>query len=131
MNSPSSLASRIHAAAHPSCCAGSVAGVECDLIDRIKTAIEETSRHVCSYCTEPLAVSLDEDVNLASARAHMATCPKHPMRELLEALRSTTEQLRLLGECYRFTRGDEDVNATITAAAAAAIAKVERPAGKL
>lgn len=85
MNSPSSLTSRIHAAAHPNCCPD-VAGVECDLIDRIKTAIEETSAHVCSYCAETLPVSLDEGVNLASARAHMAKCAKHPMRELVEAL---------------------------------------------
>lgn len=86
MNSPRSLPSRIHGAAHPSCCAGSVAGVECDLFDAIKREIEETSAHVCSYCAETLPVSLDEPTNLATARAHMATCPKHPVRELVEAL---------------------------------------------
>ncbi len=88
MNSPGSLPSRIHDAAHPSCCAGDVAGVECDLLDRIKTAIEETSTHVCSYCAEMIPVSLDEGINLASARAHMATCSKHPMHELLEAAKA-------------------------------------------
>lgn len=87
MNSPSSLPSRIHAKVHPSCCAGESAGVTCDVLDAIKREIEETSAHVCSYCAETLPVALDEPTNLATARAHMATCQKHPMRELLEAVR--------------------------------------------
>ncbi len=127
--SPRPLPVRIHAAAHPSCCAGIVAAVECALFDAIVRAVEETSAHVCSYCSEALPVSLDENENLATARAHMATCTKHPMHELLEALREiaaldATDPTIPQAGGYAYTLG------MAKGIAKGAIAKVDPPPGE-